>query len=87
MGRPVKWRRILAEFAKGRKLTRFDAERLGDHVLPSTVQKIESKTGLRFEREFVALPGWCGTSVHVCRYWLSRDSKIRALEFLSGMAS
>lgn len=86
MNRPVKWRRILAELAAGRKLTRFDAEHLGDHVLPATVHAIERATGLKIEREYVTVPGWAGCPAHVARYSLSPVNREKALAFLGGGA-
>ena len=86
MARPVKWRRILAELAAGRKLTRFDAEHLGDHTLPQTIHRIEAAVGIKIEREFVTVPGWAGCPAHVARYSLSPVNREKALAFLGGGA-
>ena len=81
--RPKKWQRILRAFLDGRTLNRFDAERLGDHVLHSTVAKLQGK-GLIVHRRDEAVPGYMGCVTHVCRYWLSPQSRARGAELLGG---
>lgn len=61
---------VLAELARGNRLTRFDAERLCyDHVLNSTISEIE-KRGITVSREEVTVPGHRGSTVRCSRYWL-----------------
>lgn len=84
MRRPTKWRRILAELANGRPMTRFDAAKIGDTVLPATIHQIEHVTGIHIDRVMVTVPGWAGCPAHVARYWLSPVNRKRALEFLQG---
>lgn len=73
----TKIKRILAELARGGSLHRFQAERLGDHCLHSTVAKIEGY-GIEVAREWTAVPGYAGHSTRVCKYWLCDESKERA---------
>lgn len=89
MNRPRKYLRILRVLVERgeRGLNRFEAAAQGDSVLPQTVAKIETATGLHIERKLEAVPGWCGSTAHCARYWLNQESTKRALEFLSGVAS
>jgi hypothetical protein len=81
--RPEKWRRILSVLASGRRLTRFDAEREGDHCLHSTVSYIE-KRGVRVERADVVVLGRFGP-VRCKRYWIADDpNNITAAEMVIG---
>lgn len=65
--------RILDVLARGDSLHRFQAERLGDHVLHSTVCKIQGY-GIQVEREWITIPGFAGHPTRVCRYWLSTEN-------------
>ncbi len=73
--------RILAELARGASLHRFQAERLGDHVLHSTVAKIQ-RYGIFVDREWITVPGYAGHPTRVCRYWLSDEQRHRAARLL-----
>lgn len=73
--------RILAELARGASLHRFQAERLGDHVLHSTVCKIQ-RYGILVEREWVTVPGYAGHPTRVCRYWLSAEYQDHAARLI-----
>lgn len=79
--RPRKWQRILRAFLDGRAMTRFDAERIGDHVLHSTVSKLEAK-GIVILRCDTTVSGYMGLATHVCRYWLAPQSRERAADLL-----
>lgn len=78
---PTKQSRILAEFASGRSLNRFEAERIGDHVLHTTVSKIE-RLGIRVSRRTETVPGYDGHKTRVCRYWLDDENRERAATML-----
>jgi hypothetical protein len=78
----TKVRRILAALARGEQLTRFDAEKLGDHCLPSTVSSLE-RCGIRVDRQTVQVPGFTGKPCHCAVYWLDLDERARAHELLS----
>ena len=77
----TKIKRILAEFARGGSLHRFQAERLGDHCLHSSVAKIQEH-GIRVEREWITVPGFAGHSTRVCRYWINDENRERAMRLL-----
>ena len=79
--KPLKWRRILAALADGRRLTRFDAEHLGDHSLNSTIAGLEAR-GVRIAREAIVLEGRFGI-VHCKRYWLPDESREQARRLLA----
>lgn len=75
---------VLAELARGTRLTRFDAEqRLHDHVLPSTVCEIQ-RLGIRVERETVTVPGHGNRPTRCARYWLEDAERERAETLLGG---
>lgn len=74
---------VLAELARGTRLTRFDAERrLHDHVLPSTVAEIQQRLSIQVTRETVTVPGHGGKPTRCARYWLIDEEKIKAAELL-----
>ena len=78
----LKWRRILKFFADGGRLTRFDAERLGDHALNTTVSNL-GLMGIVVSREPTVLQGRFG-EIRCKRYWLEPDERVRAHILLSG---
>ena len=66
---PVKWWRILQILASGQRLTRFEAEHIGDHTLPQTLDRI-SRNGVPVQTETIEVPCYGGTKAHVARYSL-----------------
>lgn len=80
--RGTKIRNVLTALAQGRTLNRFEAEReLHDHVLPSTVQKIE-QYGIRVSRKPETVPGYVGSRVRTVRFWLEADERTKAAALL-----
>lgn len=77
----TKWQRILRVFLEGRSLHRFEAERLGDHVLHSTVARLQSR-GVTILRHEETVTGYAGYPTRVMRYWLDPGSRQRAAELL-----
>ena len=62
--------RIRAHLALPGGLNRFEAERLGDHVLPSTVAALR-KRGEDIVSESETVPTrYCADGVRVKRYWI-----------------
>jgi hypothetical protein len=82
---PNKVETILRLFAAGRYLNRFDAERVGDHVLPSTISEIQSRYGLIFARAMETVPGRYGLPRKCARYWLPPERRPRATEIAESM--
>jgi hypothetical protein len=80
IGTDTKWRRILRLLAIGARLTRFDAERSGDHAFNSTVASLEGR-GVRIAREPATLEGRFG-AIHCKRYWLESAERERAWDIL-----
>lgn len=78
---PLKWQRVLTAFLEGRSLNRFEAERLSDHCLHSTVSTLERK-GVRIARRTERVPGFMAIPTEVCRYWLEPEARQRARELL-----
>lgn len=70
----TKIKRVLAAFARGENLNRFQAERLGDHCLHSTVSRIEA-LGIAVDREWITVPGYENHATRVRRYWLTNENK------------
>lgn len=58
---------ILAILRAGQSLNRFEAERLGDHCLHSTIAELRSD-GYLFRDEWEWIPTRFGKEVHVKRY-------------------
>lgn len=79
--RQTKQSRIIAELAHGGSLNRFEAEKIGDHALPSTVARIETY-GIKVSRRIEKVPGYEGHTTRVCRYWLDDENRVRAAAML-----
>lgn len=73
---------VLAELARGTRLTRFDAERLcHDHVLNSTISEIQ-KRGIDVCREEIVVPGHRGHPTRCAKYWLEPEEVAKAAVLL-----
>jgi len=77
-----KWRRILKHLAEGNRLHRFQAEKLGDHALNSTVANIQAM-GVQISRDPIVLEGRFGR-IHCKLYYLDSDQRERAIKLLGG---
>lgn len=79
-----KRRRVLAYFANGGTLNRFQAVNcLHDWVLPSTVAQIQALDGIQVARKPERVRGYLGSAVTVARYWLTPEQRQRAQERLA----
>lgn len=67
---PTKISRILAHLLRDRSLNRFEAERLGDHCLHSTISRLANGYGLSFVRKTEMVPNGFGSPCQVTRYRL-----------------
>ena len=78
---PSKIARLLAHLLAGASVNRFEAERLGDHCLPSTVAVLANRHTLSFQRQPERVPNRFGKPCHVTRYSLpaSEHDKARAV--------
>ncbi|MDT4882256.1 hypothetical protein FQZ97_1181900 [compost metagenome] len=68
-------------------MNRFEAERLGDHCLNSTIAVLSGQYALNFIRSREKVPNRFGSSTPVLRYRLSEKEQVRArkvLNFLRG---
>lgn len=74
---------ILEFFASGHSLNRFEAERLGDHCLNSTVAVLSGHYDLKFIRQREKVPTRFGVSAPVVRYRLADKECARARKLLS----
>lgn len=71
---------MLVRFASGARLHRFQAERVGDHCLPTSVADLQSRHSIIFSRKRVRVPNRFGSETSVCEYWLDGESLKRARE-------
>lgn len=82
----TKRKRVLAWFLcaseQGCKVTRFDAEHIGDHCLNSTVSEIGRLDGIEVNRQETKRPNQFGSLTSCKEYWLDNDSKDKAAVFL-----
>lgn len=71
---PLKWQRVLCSLMT-ESLNRFDAEKLYDHCLHSTVCKIRDM-GIRVDRQWESVPCRGGrNTTRVKRYWVEREGE------------
>ncbi len=80
--RDTKLGTILATLAAGWSLNRFEAEKIGDHALHSTVSEIEHRHRIPVSRKTEQAKSRWGHPVTVSRYWLSDEARERARELL-----
>jgi hypothetical protein len=74
---------ILKVLADGRSLNRFEAIRLHDTALNSTISTLQQKTGLYIDRKTERVPCVHGTKMAtVCRYWLPESELPKARRLL-----
>ena len=65
---------ILNALVEG-SLTRFDAERLGDHCLPSTISALSNQHCLEFPRRWIKVPNRFGGETLCKEYTTSDEDK------------
>ena len=64
-------------------LNRFEAERMGDHSLNSTVSTLFNRYGVEISRKREKVPTRFGKAASVVRYWIPPEARMRALKTLS----
>lgn len=79
---PLKIARILAVLYQGESLHRFEAIRLGDTALNSTISALANEHHLDFDRVTIALPSRFGRPAKVTNYRLAATSRARAAALL-----
>lgn len=84
---PTKIARILAHLLTGASINRFEAERLGDHCLPSTVAVLANRHGLIFQRQPEKVPNRFGKPCTVTRYSLPPSEHDKARKVLAYLTS
>lgn len=77
--RSTKAGRVLLALCAG-SLHRFEAERLGDHTLPSTISRLEGY-GVPIERKPLSVPTRFGRRARVMSYWVPASARadVRAM--------
>ncbi|OQR35397.1 hypothetical protein BWR15_14730 [Pseudomonas sp. T] len=74
---------ILKHFVDGGSLNRFEAERLGDHTLNSTIASLSGQYGLLFIRTRETVKNRFGSKTPVTRYRLPEHEMKRAAKLLA----
>ncbi len=82
---PSKLARILSHMLTGASINRFEAERLGDHCLPSTIAVLANRDRLTFKRQPERVPNGWGAPCNVTRYSLPPSEYKRACAVLASM--
>lgn len=78
----TKRRRVLLNLIRRPSLHRFQAERIGEHCLHSTVSAWQAD-GLQIARERISVPGWGGCPTSVANYFLTEDQRSVAVHQLA----
>jgi hypothetical protein len=78
----TKWRTTLSHLLIGPR-HRFDAERWGDHALPSTVSGLNRDYAIIFDREWREVPTRFGKPCRVKIYSVAAESRERAIELVA----
>lgn len=84
---PSKIARILAYQLNVGSLIRFEADKLGDHCLNSTISKLSNDYGLNFVRQSETVPNSWGKPCSVIRYRLPLSERKRAINVLKMLCS
>ena len=72
---PSKIARVLKILLAGTSINRFEAERIGDHCLHSTISVLANRYGLAFERQQERVLNHWGTPCSVTRYSLPNSQR------------
>ena len=80
---PTKISRVLGHLLQDRRLNRFEAERLGDHCLHSTISSLANGYGLNFSRLMERVPNHWGLPCLVTRYSLPASEHKRGRNVLA----
>lgn len=75
---PTKIARVMTHMLLIGSLNRFEAERIGDHCLHSTISKLANNYGLNFRRINEKVPNGWGAPCEVTRYSLPGSERRRA---------
>lgn len=84
---PNKICRVLAYLVAGKSLNRFEAERIGEHCLHSTISRLANQYGLSVARNAESVPNNWGRPCRVVRYWLGASERKRGKVLLSFLSS
>lgn len=80
--KPGKLISILGHFARGKRLHRYQAEKLGDHCLHTSVSGLQLKHHIRFSRRRVKVPNRINIMTCVMLYWLEGKDLEQAREIV-----
>jgi hypothetical protein len=84
IGKPTNYKIILSHLAQGKSLNKFEAERLGDHCLNTTISNIFIKYQITAQRKNEKVKTRFGSYATVKRYWLSDDDIIKIQPLIKG---
>lgn len=80
---PSKISRVLEYLVHGGSLNRFEAERIGEHCLHTTISALSNSHGLLFVRMPESVPNRWGADCRVVRYRLAPSHLARARKLLA----
>lgn len=70
--------RVIAALQHPKGLNRFEAERIGEHSINSTVAVIRARYGSRLTQQWETVKTrYCSDGVRVLRYWLAKSDGSR----------
>jgi len=75
--------RILAILSSGKSLNMFEAERIGDHTLRTTISTIQKKHGVYIHRKLENVKTRFENKTPVCRYWIVEQDLTHAREIVA----
>lgn len=73
---------LICSSRAGHKVTRFDAEWVGDHCFNTTISELQLMEGIQVKREQTKVPNRFGGLSHCKRYWLDESLIAKAESFL-----
>lgn len=82
---PSKIARLLAHLISGSSINRFEAERIGDHCLHSTIAVLANRHDLAIQRRSERVPNRFNGQTRVTRYSLPESEQEKARRVLAQM--
>ena len=74
---------ILPRLAYSDRFHTYQAQKVSDHLLPTTARDLQIKQQIEFDKEFVRVPNRFCSESPVTEFWLQDDQRHKALEIVS----
>lgn len=74
---------LINKSEKGLRVTRFDAEKIGDHCLNTTVSELGQIDGIKISRRMTKRPTRFGKKVDCNEYWIAKPELHKARQALA----